>query len=158
MLQSPANVLDVGCGICPYTIFLAQQGLLAGRVVGLDASSIALERAREIAQSAAVPHELIAGLASDLPFANSSFELVFSNDCLHFVIKWRRAVREIARVLAPGARLLMVFSSMNIRERSMRWGDVVQILEEGGVEVRVDLHDPDDGYPPHCLLTGQKLA
>jgi SAM-dependent methyltransferase len=45
----PCNVLDIGCGTGDNTIWLAQQGF---RVVGVDNSEIAIEKAKEKASKA----------------------------------------------------------------------------------------------------------
>ncbi|MEO7943508.1 MAG: class I SAM-dependent methyltransferase [Marmoricola sp.] len=39
---------------------------------------------------------------TDLPFADSSFEVVTSYLMLHHVVEWRRALSEASRVLRPG--------------------------------------------------------
>ena len=42
------------------------------------------------------------------PFANDSFDLIVIHQVLHFLDDPARAVREAARLLAPGGRLLIV--------------------------------------------------
>jgi ubiquinone/menaquinone biosynthesis C-methylase UbiE len=55
--------------------------------------------------------EVQTGDARQLPFADSSFDVVLSSMALHNIYKASErqiAVREIARVLAPGGRVLIV--------------------------------------------------
>ena len=44
----------------------------------------------------------------DLPLANDSFDVVILHQVLHFLDDGARAIREAARVLRPGGRLLVV--------------------------------------------------
>jgi ubiquinone/menaquinone biosynthesis C-methylase UbiE len=65
----PAKTLDVACG----TGFLTRH--LPGEVVGLDQSEAMIEVAREQAPNAS----FVVGDALDLPFADGSFERVFTS-------------------------------------------------------------------------------
>jgi len=93
-------ILDAGCGTGGNLEWLARYAG-AGRVVGIDLISTALEFCRER------KHERLArASATDLPFAGESFDLVTSFDVL-VQIPGRgaddQAIREMFRVLKPGA-------------------------------------------------------
>jgi ubiquinone/menaquinone biosynthesis C-methylase UbiE len=44
--------------------------------------------------------------ATNLPFADDEFDLVYTNKTTHHIPDWPQALAEIARVLKPGGRLL----------------------------------------------------
>jgi trans-aconitate methyltransferase len=95
--QSGERVLDLGCGDGQLTQRIAAIG---ARVQGVDASSemAASARARGIAADVAS--------AELLPYADGSFDAVFSNAALHWVRDQDAMMREVHRVLRPGGRFV----------------------------------------------------
>jgi ubiquinone/menaquinone biosynthesis C-methylase UbiE len=91
------DVLELGCGGGQWSVALAPLG---ARVVGLDLSLAQLKHAR----TAAADLPLLAADAEQLPFAASSFDVVF---CDHGAMSFcdpDRTLPEVARVLRPGGR------------------------------------------------------
>jgi len=96
------RVLDVGCGGGQVLVALAQRrpDLV---LTGLDPSGRLVGAARHRAGGARV----VRGSATDLPFTDAAFDVVLA---LFSLKEWPdrdRGVREAARVLAPGGRLLV---------------------------------------------------
>lgn len=93
------DVLDVGCGECLLVRRLASAG---ARVVGLDPSAVALERARR-AEPSGTSTRFVAGTAEALPFPDTSFDAVVFFNSLHHVPleSMDAALAEAARVLRP---------------------------------------------------------
>ena len=91
------QVLDAGCGTGGMLSWLTQY---AGshRVVGIDLSPTALEFCRERNHQ-----QLTQGSIAQLPFADSSFDLVTSFDAIQHVLNQGdvRAIGEMYRVLRP---------------------------------------------------------
>lgn len=87
-----------GCGVGQYLARLAETAALA---VGLD---IEWERTRE---AYARHPRVVCGAGEHLPFASASFDLVLSHEVLEHVADDRQTLAEIARVLAPGGRLVL---------------------------------------------------
>jgi SAM-dependent methyltransferase len=95
-------VLEVGCGAAQCARWLAARG---ARPVGLDLSARQLQHARRLDERTGVRVPVVQGSATDLPFADGSFDVVFSAfGALQFVADAARAVAEAARVLRPGGR------------------------------------------------------
>jgi len=98
------RVLDVGCGDGTLAVYAAEKG---ADVVGLDASAAMIEVARAKARQRGAEIGFVLGRAERLPFADGSFDLVFSITTLCFVADAPRALGEMARVLKPGGSLLI---------------------------------------------------
>jgi SAM-dependent methyltransferase len=93
-----AATLEVGCGEGRVARDLVARG---HRVTGLDASPTLLSAAAE----ADAAGRYVLGRAEDLPFDDGAFDLVVAYNSLMDVEDMPAAVREAARVLAPGGRL-----------------------------------------------------
>jgi ubiquinone/menaquinone biosynthesis C-methylase UbiE len=100
------RILDLGCGTGTLAIQVKQREP-AAEVVGLDADSEMLGRAREKAERAGVEITLTEGFSNELPFEDASFDRVLSTLFFHHLDPGpkRRTAREIARVLRKGGEL-----------------------------------------------------
>ena len=92
-----ARVLDVGCGTGAATIAAASRAAPGGRVIGLDPNPQMLAVARRKSGI-----EWVEGRAEALPFPDASFDAVVSQFAMMFFENRVAALREMARVLAPG--------------------------------------------------------
>ena len=102
------EVLEVGCGT---GMILKEIDAMATRAVGIDISPGMLEQAR------ARGLDVVEGTATDLPFADESFDAVYSFKVLAHVEEIQTAMREVARVLRPGGRAALEFYN----KRSLRY-------------------------------------
>lgn len=98
------RVLDVGCGDGRFLLSLARRGL---RVVGVDASAPMLRAAAEHARAEALPLRLVRAEAGALPFADRAFDAVAAVTVLCFTADSATALREMARLLKRGGRLVI---------------------------------------------------
>jgi ubiquinone/menaquinone biosynthesis C-methylase UbiE len=108
-LQPGDAVLDVGCGTGTLAMEVARRVGRAGRVAGIDPGTQQIARARAKAARRHVPIEFQIGVIEQLPFPDSTFDVVFSTLMMHHVpapLK-RQGLAEIARVLKPGGRLVI---------------------------------------------------
>jgi ArsR family transcriptional regulator len=100
------NLLDLGTGTGRMLQLLAPH---AQRVVGLDASHAMLSVARANLEKARLRGlELRQGDIYAPPFPRESFDLVIVHQVLHYLDDPARAIREAARLVAPGGRMLVV--------------------------------------------------
>jgi len=96
------TVLDVACG----TGVVAVTAALAGAIAkGLDITPALLERARENASIAGVDIEFSEGDAEELPYPDSSFDVVLSQFGHIFAPRPEVVTAEMLRVLKPGGRI-----------------------------------------------------
>lgn len=101
------KVLDLGCGTGTLTLMLKRAQPLA-EVTGLDGDSQVLDIARRKSRDMDIQWD--EGLASALPYLDSVFDRVVTSLVIHHLTTGdkRRAVKEIHRVLKPGAELLVL--------------------------------------------------
>ncbi len=111
---SGRDVLEIGCGAAQGARWLVAQG---ARVTAFDVSLGQLQQARVLDERSRVRvPRLVQADAQRLPFADAAFDLAVSAfGALPFVADSAGTMREIARVLRPGGRL--VFSTTH----PVRW-------------------------------------
>ena len=96
------DVLEVGSGAGQCSRWVRTRG---GRGIGLDLSHRQLQHSRRLDEDTGVAVPSVRGTATALPFADGSFDVVFSSfGALQFVSDIDVAVAEVARVLRPGGR------------------------------------------------------
>lgn len=104
------RVLDVGCGTGDLSLILAAAAGSSGHVTGVDISEEMLEVGRRKVARAGLSErvDLLPGNALDLPFPGGAFDVVASGFMLRNVADLPRALGEMARVLRPGGRAVLL--------------------------------------------------
>jgi len=136
---------DIGAGSGFVTEGLLRRGL---RVIAVDRSEAMLEEMRrKFGEGGAVDYRI--GEAEALPLEDRSVDYVFANMCLHHVDTPPAAIREMARIVKPGGRLVITdldrhdFEFLRT-EHCDRWmgfdrPDVARWFAEAGlVDVNID--------------------
>jgi SAM-dependent methyltransferase len=107
-LQGP-EVLEVGCGIGTLLVELAEAGYHC-RAVDRSPQMVAATRDRLKRAGLADSVEVTQGSVQRLPYADASFESVVSTFPTDYIAD-PAALAEIARVLRPGGRLIIVLGA-----------------------------------------------
>ncbi|MFT5434729.1 MAG: ubiquinone/menaquinone biosynthesis C-methylase UbiE, partial [Myxococcota bacterium] len=106
-LATGKKVLEVGAGT---GLLLRGVAEFADEAVGMDLSHGMLEKAQQRGLT------VVEGSATELPFADASFDLVYSFKVLAHVPDIEGTLREITRVTKPGGRMVLEFYN----KRSLR--------------------------------------
>lgn len=106
-INGSERVLDVGCGIGGPSRYLASR--FGCRVTGLDLTADFVALAGMLAQRTRLSDKVSyrQGDALDMPFADASFDLVWSQNAAMNIADRDRLYAEMRRVLAPGGRLAL---------------------------------------------------
>jgi len=100
------RALDVGCGAGHTALALAPR---VARVDALDLTQPMLDQVEQLAAERRLANVAVRlGDAEAIPFPDAHFAIVACRLCAHHFQHPARAAREMARVLAPGGRLVLV--------------------------------------------------
>lgn len=100
--RAQLTLLDCGCGTGHNLALLIPHG----RAFGVDLSAGGLAHARGQGRP------LVRGDITSLPYASGTFDMTTSFDVLQCVERDREAVREMARVLRPGGRVVVTMAAL----------------------------------------------
>jgi ubiquinone/menaquinone biosynthesis C-methylase UbiE len=146
-LQPGESVLDVGCGTGTLALAAKRSVGPSGSVRGIDAAPEMIERARHKARKASAEISFDTALAESLPFPDGTFDVVTSTVMLHHLPRAIRekGLREMARVLKPGGRLLAVdfgdpghgggFIALLHRHGRIRGNQLADLVSASGLQV-----------------------
>ena len=106
-VEQAKEILDVGCGIGGSSLYLAQK--FNARAVGITLSPVQASRATERAQEAGLATEVQFQVADalDMPFADDTFDFVWSMESGEHMPDKEKFLQECYRVLKPGGTFLM---------------------------------------------------
>ncbi len=143
------RVLDVGSG----TGGLAH----AARLRGGDVCAVDPDEEMAAATGRLLGRDAVqvAGLPA-LPFEDGAFDAVLANFVVNHVPDPRAAARELARVTAPGGRVVVTIWPSGADARSRLWDDV--LAAAGAVPVPGVGLAPDLDFPRTCAGLGDLLA
>jgi ubiquinone/menaquinone biosynthesis C-methylase UbiE len=104
-VPAPRRILDVGCGTGYLLRRLADRCPDAAELIGVDPARAMIAAAR--AAAAGDRLQWLEGTAEELPFPEGSFDLVVSTTSFDHWADQQAGLRECARVLTPGGRLVL---------------------------------------------------
>jgi len=161
-LQAGQRVLEVGCGTGTL-LMLITRAQPALELTGLDPDVRALARAKRKIDAASASIRLDRGFSDTLPYADASFDRVFSCFMLHHLNGSDEKVatlREIRRVLKPGGRLhLLDFAQSEAGHRPdvvARWMHSMHRLQDN-TDARVRAFMNDAGLLAPTILKRAKM-
>ena len=132
LLLPSVTVADLGCGEGYLTLEMARW---AERVMAVDRSERVLQRARALARRRKVSNIVWKrGEIEQVPLADAAADVAFLSQALHHAEDPPRALREAARVVGPGGRVV-----------------VLDLGEHGQTWVRDRLGDRWLGFAPRSL-------
>ena len=145
------RVLEIGLGQGADAEQIIKRG---GIYSGVDLTRESVERVKMRFSLRNLPFEAVKhGSALDLPFPNNSFDIVFSHGVLHHIPDIQTAQKEIARVLKPGGRLIVMLYA----KRSINYLFSIFFLRRAGL-VALYFLKPEVGgiYAHHLKKARQK--
>jgi SAM-dependent methyltransferase len=114
-----ARLLEIGCGMGTDLLQFARGG---AEVTGVDLTARSIEISRQRFAVYGARGDFAIADGESLPFADGSFEVVYSNGVLHHTPDTEGAVREIHRVLSPrGLARVMLYH----RDSAYYWGQII---------------------------------
>lgn len=155
-MNSPLNILDVGCGTGANLEMLSEFGEVEGVDVSVEALSFCRERGLENVKQ---------GEAEALPYASSSFDLVTGLDVVEHLDDDLGGLKEMWRVLRPGGRALVfvpafmflwgVQDDISHHRRRYTLDQLKRVMSQAGFEVTRASYVNISFFMP--ILTGRFL-
>lgn len=136
----PARILDLGAGTGFFSAALLKRYRKAD-IVALDVAENMLRQVQARGGWFRKPRCVCAD-AETLPFADDSFQLIFSNLMLQWSVDLEQTFMELRRVLAPGGLLMFTtFGPDTLMELRASWEKVDGFTH---VNTFIDMHDVGD--------------
>jgi ubiquinone/menaquinone biosynthesis C-methylase UbiE len=104
------SVLEIGCGLGTDAINFARAG---AHYTGVDLTERSIELVQRRFAYENLRGELRTADAENLPFADNTFDLIYSHGVLHHTPDTQRAINEAHRVLKPGGRAMVMLYHRN---------------------------------------------
>jgi SAM-dependent methyltransferase len=113
-LTSSSSVLEIGCGSGVYALHIAKT--IGCTITGLDINAFGVQNANQLASRRGLPqaHFEVCDVSKPLPFADQTFDAVFSNDVLCHIPGRPALLAEMYRVLKPGGRRMLFSDALII--------------------------------------------
>jgi len=118
-IQPEDRILDLGCGTGWASRRMARVAV-RGEVVGLDVADEMLRRA-DLASSAFKNVRYVLGSAENIAEADNAFSKVLSVESFYYYADQGKALDELRRVMAPGAKLFILINLYKDNHHSLRW-------------------------------------
>jgi ubiquinone/menaquinone biosynthesis C-methylase UbiE len=141
-IQPEDRILDLGCGT-GWASRRMERIAVHGEVVGLDVADEMLRRA-ELASSAFKNVRYVWGSAENIEEADNAFSKVLSVESFYYYADQGKALDELRRVMAPGAKLFILINLYKDNHYSLRWVTElkvpVQALSEAEYKALLEKH------------------
>jgi ubiquinone/menaquinone biosynthesis C-methylase UbiE len=114
-LNRNSKVLEIGCGSGMYALYIAQT--IGCSVTGLDINALGIRTANQLASNSGMDQKLrfeVCDVSKPLPFADETFDAVFSNDVLCHIQGRPSVIAEMYRVLKPGVGRMLFSDALII--------------------------------------------
>ena len=138
-IKSGFRVLDIGCGTGSMAVAIKRMHPDA-EIVGIDPDPSALSVSRRKARRAGLSIEFDRGFADHMPYADASFDRVFSSFMFHHLAADEKSatLTEIRRVLKPNGSLhLLDFTrAHSVHSKTAEHGNLIH--RHGAVAERIE--------------------
>jgi ubiquinone/menaquinone biosynthesis C-methylase UbiE len=113
-LTGNSSVLEIGCGSGVYALHLTQT--TGCSITGLDINALGIQNASQLALHRGLlqAHFEVCDVSKPLPFADETFDAIFSNDVLCHIPGRPALLAEMYRVLKPGGGRMLFSDALVI--------------------------------------------
>jgi SAM-dependent methyltransferase len=135
-VQPGHRLLDAGCGEGRHCFgAMARGATVVGLDLDLDSMRDASKNLRKRGEEQDRLGAMVQGDAFHLPYADASFDRIICSEVMEHVHDYRGAVRELARVAKPGARIAVTIPTATSEHLYLRLGD--EYFESPGGHIRI---------------------
>jgi len=130
-----ARLLDIGCNWGRWSVAASQRNYQA---IGIDPGLAPVQAAYRVSRALRAPASFLVGDGRNLPFADGTFDVVYSYSVLQHFSKEdaRQSIREAGRVTRPGGTVLIQLANLfGVRQLYNQARDILA-REQGVFRVR----------------------
>ncbi len=113
------RVLEIGVGAATDFVNWARHG---AQLSGVDLTQAAIELARERLDLEGLGADLRVADAENLPFPDSTFDIVYSHGVLHHTPDTEKSIAEVHRILKPNGIALLMLYNVTSWTAWLAWG------------------------------------
>nr|AHH02781.1 tocopherol-like methyltransferase [Rauvolfia serpentina] len=106
--KKPKNMLDIGCGVGGTCVHVAKQYGIQCKGITLSPEEVKCAQGIAKAQGLEEKVSFDVGDALNLPYKDGTFDLVLTIECIEHVQDKEKFIREMIRVAAPGAPIVIL--------------------------------------------------
>jgi 2-polyprenyl-3-methyl-5-hydroxy-6-metoxy-1,4-benzoquinol methylase len=103
-LKKGYRVLDIGCGIGKWVLYLLKKGI---DCIGIDTSEAAVEKAQQILLKNGYDHVIFKHSATELPFDRGHFDAIISFGLLEHFPNHEEVLKYWTAFLKPGGKIII---------------------------------------------------
>jgi SAM-dependent methyltransferase len=151
------QVLEAGCGTGDEILRLAAAAGPTGTAIGVDANDGLLALARLRARATGSLARFVPAETTALPFDDATFDAVLCEGVLQHLPMPEAAVAELARVLRPGGRVVLIDSDWSTAVLHPGDPDVLRRITGGAIGGLLGQPEPYAGRKLRSWLTGAGL-
>jgi ubiquinone/menaquinone biosynthesis C-methylase UbiE len=141
-IQPGDRILDLGCGT-GWAARRMARAATSGEIVGLDVADVMLKRGEEASREFR-NIRFVWGSAEKIPADDGYFSKVLSVESFYYYADQGKALDELRRVMAPGAKLFILINLYKDNHYSLRWVSElkvpVQALSEAEYRTLLEKH------------------
>ncbi|NJO43352.1 MAG: class I SAM-dependent methyltransferase [Cyanobacteria bacterium CRU_2_1] len=115
------TLCDCGIGTAAFSLAFAQTINSTAHITGVDLSVEMLNQADRQLSQFKVSHQLCQSDVNTLPFADDAFDAVMSAHMLEHLPNPAQGLREMVRILCPGAPLVLVVTRSSLPGTLIQW-------------------------------------
>ncbi|MGB3760778.1 MAG: class I SAM-dependent methyltransferase [Rivularia sp. (in: cyanobacteria)] len=119
--QDNLAICDCGIGTAAFSLGFTQAIAPKAHITGVDISPQMLKIAHQKLSQANVSHQICQSDVRRLPFADKCFDGVIGAHMLEHLPNPEQGLKEIVRVLRPGAPLILAVTQSNLIGRLIQW-------------------------------------
>ena len=164
-LSGTENILDIGCGTARTLQYLRSKNH-QGNLAGVDISSKLFEETAGVSRKKKLAIELFVSSADELPFTDTSFDILLSYFMLYHMPNIPQALSEWKRVLKKNGKLLVATQGADDRPKNKQMmSELADFLHAEKPEVFSAPFNMDNGWKQispyfriaHCYIYDGEL-
>jgi len=150
------RTLSIGCGIAPYEVFLASQGIIREEIVALDFTQSILDGGRMLAANAGVTNIRFKNANGTQLDYHEEFGQVWLIDSLSWIPHWRECLRRTTKTVECDGTLLISYQK-DFGVATVKEVEVADIILKSGLDLTTLYHFNETDEFPRTFIAAKRV-